>query len=263
MCTGRSCAPMAAIAACLARTERTLSTRWRAISFLVRVRYEDQPTRERPALPAPAASTAARVGPWELPRPTTSKLWKTDDSAGLRAGRAFAPFPESRLRLRRRSRIQLPYQHTRHCWRWSCRMLTAANVPPRPQARPPPCDPTLPVWHAPSGWCRLTSFGSCGRLASHLERRHGPYHPMRVTTAHLGYAHAGRHRAGWAKGRTGMANPSGSRTPPRPAAPATCWSTTSKRSPPAWRARCHNGGCRPVDGRRRPLPACFRSGHLC
>jgi hypothetical protein len=34
----------AAIDACLARTERTLFTRWRAISFLVRVRYEEQPT---------------------------------------------------------------------------------------------------------------------------------------------------------------------------------------------------------------------------
>jgi hypothetical protein len=33
----------AAIDACLARSERTLYTRWRAISFLVRVRYEEQP----------------------------------------------------------------------------------------------------------------------------------------------------------------------------------------------------------------------------
>ena len=32
----------AAIGACLGRTERTLYTRWRAISFLVRVRYPDQ-----------------------------------------------------------------------------------------------------------------------------------------------------------------------------------------------------------------------------
>jgi hypothetical protein len=32
----------AAIDACLARTERTLYIRWHAISFLVRVRYEDQ-----------------------------------------------------------------------------------------------------------------------------------------------------------------------------------------------------------------------------
>jgi hypothetical protein len=39
----------AAIDACLARTERTLYTRWRAISLLVRVRYEDQPTLDQPA----------------------------------------------------------------------------------------------------------------------------------------------------------------------------------------------------------------------
>jgi hypothetical protein len=39
----------AAIDACLARTERTLYIRWRAISFLVRVRYEDQPTPDQPA----------------------------------------------------------------------------------------------------------------------------------------------------------------------------------------------------------------------
>ena len=37
----------AAIDACLARTKRTLYTRWRAISFLVRVRYE--PTLNQPA----------------------------------------------------------------------------------------------------------------------------------------------------------------------------------------------------------------------
>jgi hypothetical protein len=59
----------AAIDACLARTERTLYTRWRAISFLVRVRYEDQATREQPATSRAGASTAARVGPRELPRP--------------------------------------------------------------------------------------------------------------------------------------------------------------------------------------------------
>jgi hypothetical protein len=39
----------AAIGACLARTERTLYTRWRAISNLVRVRYEDHPTSAQPA----------------------------------------------------------------------------------------------------------------------------------------------------------------------------------------------------------------------
>jgi hypothetical protein len=39
----------AAIGACLARTERTLYTRWRAISFLVRVRHQDQPTPDESA----------------------------------------------------------------------------------------------------------------------------------------------------------------------------------------------------------------------
>jgi hypothetical protein len=39
----------AAIDACLGRTERTLYTRWRAISFLVRVRHEHQPTPGPPA----------------------------------------------------------------------------------------------------------------------------------------------------------------------------------------------------------------------
>jgi hypothetical protein len=47
----------AAIDACLTRTERTLYTRWRAISFLVRVRYEDQPSPGQRA-----ASNASRAG---------------------------------------------------------------------------------------------------------------------------------------------------------------------------------------------------------
>jgi hypothetical protein len=44
----------AAIDACLARRDRSLHTRWRAISFLVRVRYQGHP---RPGQPA-----AARAG---------------------------------------------------------------------------------------------------------------------------------------------------------------------------------------------------------
>ena len=43
----------AAIDACLARTDRTPYTCWRAISFLVQVRYEDQPIPGEPAA-APA-----------------------------------------------------------------------------------------------------------------------------------------------------------------------------------------------------------------
>jgi hypothetical protein len=61
----------AAIDACLARTERTLYTRWRAISFLVRVRYEGQPT---PGQPAPAgngrSSDAKRRAPASSRAPT-------------------------------------------------------------------------------------------------------------------------------------------------------------------------------------------------
>jgi hypothetical protein len=50
----------AAIDACLARTERTLYTRWRAISFLVRVRYEDQPTPEQPATSSAGRSNGGK-----------------------------------------------------------------------------------------------------------------------------------------------------------------------------------------------------------
>jgi hypothetical protein len=42
-------------------------TRWPAISFLVRVRYEDHPTPDQRQLPAPVARAAPRVGPRETP----------------------------------------------------------------------------------------------------------------------------------------------------------------------------------------------------
>ena len=50
----------AAIDACLARTERTLHTRWRAISFLVRVRYEDQPPPDQPATSSAGRSNGGK-----------------------------------------------------------------------------------------------------------------------------------------------------------------------------------------------------------
>jgi hypothetical protein len=65
-----------AIDACLARTERTLFTRWRAISFLVRVRYEDQPTREQPA-----TSRAGRFNGRQGSAPGGSR-GRGDDSSG-------------------------------------------------------------------------------------------------------------------------------------------------------------------------------------
>jgi hypothetical protein len=50
----------AAIDACLTRTERTLYVRWRAIGFLVRVRYEDQPTPEQAAPSSPSRSNSGK-----------------------------------------------------------------------------------------------------------------------------------------------------------------------------------------------------------
>jgi hypothetical protein len=50
----------AAIDACLARTERTLYVRWRAIGLLVRVRYEDQPTPEQPATSSARRSNGSK-----------------------------------------------------------------------------------------------------------------------------------------------------------------------------------------------------------
>ena len=67
----------AAIGACLARTERTLYTRWRAISFLVRVRYEDQPTQEQPAM-----SSVGRSNGSKSRAPGNSRGPRRDDQPG-------------------------------------------------------------------------------------------------------------------------------------------------------------------------------------
>jgi hypothetical protein len=67
----------AAIEACLARTERTLYTRWRAISFLVRVRYEDQPTPDQPA-----ASSASRSNSGKGRAPGNSRGRRREDQPG-------------------------------------------------------------------------------------------------------------------------------------------------------------------------------------
>jgi len=50
----------AAIEGCLARHDRSLHTRWRAISFLARVRYEDHPPPGPPAAPTTASSGKGR-----------------------------------------------------------------------------------------------------------------------------------------------------------------------------------------------------------
>jgi hypothetical protein len=67
----------AAIDACLARTERTLYTRWRAISLLVRVRHEDQATPDQPA-----ASRAGRSNSGKGRAPGNSRGRRREDQPG-------------------------------------------------------------------------------------------------------------------------------------------------------------------------------------
>jgi hypothetical protein len=58
----------AAIDACLARRDRNLRTRWRAIGFLARVRYEEHSTPGHPAAgPVGGPARGARVGPRGAP----------------------------------------------------------------------------------------------------------------------------------------------------------------------------------------------------
>ena len=59
----------AAIDACMARTERTLQTRWRTIGCLARSATRTSRPRNSQPPPAPAAPTATRVGPRELRGP--------------------------------------------------------------------------------------------------------------------------------------------------------------------------------------------------
>jgi hypothetical protein len=67
----------AAIDACLARTERTLYVRWRAISFLVRIRYEDLPTPDQPA-----TSSAGRSNGGKGQAPGNSRGRRREDQPG-------------------------------------------------------------------------------------------------------------------------------------------------------------------------------------
>jgi hypothetical protein len=62
----------AAIDACLARTKRTLYTRWRAISFLVRARYDDQTTWDQ-HVQRRAEERRQGSNPGELPGPETRR----------------------------------------------------------------------------------------------------------------------------------------------------------------------------------------------
>jgi hypothetical protein len=85
-------------------------------------------------------------------------------------------FQKTRLRLRRQSHISTagPAHPA-----WLALVLCGCSPPPTWLPRPPERTPHHAIRRLlhgkhPPGWCRLTSFGSCGRLANHHERRHGP-----------------------------------------------------------------------------------------
>jgi hypothetical protein len=67
----------AAIDACLARLDRILYTRWRAIGFLARARYEDQPTPGQPT-----AVSLGGVGGEMGRAPGTPRGPRRDDQPG-------------------------------------------------------------------------------------------------------------------------------------------------------------------------------------
>lgn len=110
--------------------------------------------------------------------------WLVTPGLALRAGRAFAPFPETRLRLRRRSRIQLPYHRVP-----ALLALVLSDAQRLPTCRlghrhdPPPCDPTLPAWQAPPRVVPADQLRVLRSSRQRHARRHGPYHPMRVDRA--------------------------------------------------------------------------------
>jgi hypothetical protein len=158
-----------------------------------------------------------------LRQPTTSKIMEDGRWAGptVRA-RIRAHSQKTNLRLRCQSHIQLPYQHIPACWRSSC-----------PDAHRPPTgrlghrnDP--PTARSDASCMASTHRGDAGSPASgpavispaSMRADTAPNHPMRVRTVHPGWAHAGRQRAGWAKGAWSWRTPSGSRTPPRRTATA-------------------------------------------
>ena len=97
-----------------------------------------------------------------------------------------------------------------------------------------PCDPTPPAWQAPTRVMPVTSSGPAVVSPATMRADTAPNHPIRVT-AHPGWAHAGRRRAGWAKGARSWRTPRGQGR--RRGLPL--------RLSAAWRARWHDGCCRP------------------
>jgi hypothetical protein len=144
---------------------------------------------------------------------------------------------KTRLRLRRQSRIQLPY----HLPAWLALVLSGrsppANVPPRPPERPQPCDPTPPAWQAPT---RVMAADQLRVLGSSRQQACAPTRPLSpdegedrapgLGACWVATALAGRREHGHGEGRAGQGRRRG--LPLRPSA--------------AWRARWHDGCAAPT-----------------
>jgi hypothetical protein len=111
-----------------------------------------------------------------------------------------------------------------------------ANVPPRHRNDPP-------TVRSDASWMAAPHQGDAGSPASgpavvppaSMRADKAPNHPIRVRTAHLGCAHAGRHRACWVKGARSWRTPRGQGR----------HRGLPLRLSIAWRARWHDGCCRP------------------
>jgi hypothetical protein len=137
-----------------------------------------------------------------LRRPTTSEIVE-DGRLGRSCGRArirphlrkpgcgYAANPAFNCRT----------STSQHGWRWSC---ADAHRPPTCRLGhrndPPTVRSDASCMASTPRVMPATSFGCWGRLASSMRADKAPNHPIRVRTAHPGWAHAGRYRAGWAKG---------------------------------------------------------------
>jgi hypothetical protein len=122
---------------------------------------------------------------------------------------------------------------SQHCWRWSCRMLTACQPAASATGTTPTVRPDTSCMASTPRVVPADQLGSRGRLASQHARRHGPSSPDAGEDRAPGLGpYWSPRRAGWAKGARSWPTPSGSRTPPRWTAPATGWSPTSRGRQP-------------------------------
>jgi len=132
-----------------------------------------------------------------------------------------------------------------HGWRWSCpdahRLPTCRlghrNDSPTVRSDASCMASTPRVMPA-------TSSGPAVVSPASMRADTAPNHPIRVRTAHPGWAHPGRQPVGWAKG---------ARSGERRAGQGRCRGLPLRLSA-AWRERWHDGCCRPDRSVQHPRP---------